>query len=54
MYGFIIPEDGGKDLFVHHSAVKMEGFRKLVENQTVEFSIGEGKKGPCAENVVPV
>lgn len=51
-YGFITPDDGGKDLFVHHSAIQMEGFRKLEEGQKVEFEIGEGQKDPCATNVV--
>ena len=51
-YGFITPDDGGKDLFVHHSAIQMEGFRKLEEGQKVEFEVGEGQKGPCATNVV--
>lgn len=50
-YGFITPEGGGKDLFVHHSAIQMEGFRKLDEGQKVSFNIGEGKKGPCAVDV---
>jgi len=53
-YGFITPDDGGKDLFVHHSEVKMEGFRKLAEGQAVSFDVGQGKKGPCATNVVPL
>jgi CspA family cold shock protein len=51
LYGFITPEGGGKDLFVHHSAIQMEGFRKLDEGQKVSFNIGEGKKGPCAVDV---
>ena len=50
-YGFLTPDDGGKDLFVHHSAIQMEGFRKLEEGQKVTFEMGEGKKGPCAINV---
>jgi len=53
-YGFITPDDGGKDLFVHHSAIKMAGFRKLEENQAVKYEVGEGKKGPCATDVEPV
>ena len=52
-YGFITPDDGGDDLFVHHSEIKTEGYATLDENQKVEFEIGEGKKGPCATNVTP-
>ncbi len=52
-YGFIAPDDGGDDLFVHHSEIKTSGFATLEEGQKVEFEIGEGKKGPCATNVVP-
>ena len=52
-FGFITPDDGGKDLFVHHSEVKTEGYSTLDEGQKVEFEIGEGKKGPCATNVIP-
>ena len=52
-YGFITPDDGGADLFVHHSEVKMSGYASLNEGQKVEFEVGEGKKGPCAVNVVP-
>ena len=51
-YGFITPEDGSADLFVHHSAIQGGGFRTLAENDTVEFEVGEGPKGPRAENVV--
>ena len=51
-YGFIKPEDGSKDCFVHHSAIKAEGFRTLVEGDRVEFDVVEGQKGPAAENVV--
>ncbi len=53
-YGFITPDDGGKDLFVHHSDVKTSGYATLDEGQKVEFDIGEGQKGPCAKNVVPI
>jgi CspA family cold shock protein len=53
-FGFITPEDGGDDLFVHHSEIKTEGYATLDENQKVTFDVGEGKKGPCANNVVPV
>jgi len=52
-YGFISPDDGSKDLFVHHSEIKTEGYASLEEGQTVEFEVGEGKKGPCATNVIP-
>ena len=52
-FGFITPEDGGDDLFVHHSEIKVEGYATLEEDQTVEFEVGEGKKGPCATNVRP-
>jgi len=52
-YGFIVPDEGGDDLFVHHSEIKTEGFASLNEGQKVEFEIGQGKKGPCATNVIP-
>ena len=50
-YGFITPDDGGKDCFVHFSAIQGGGFRKLDEGQKVEFEVGQGQKGPQAENV---
>jgi cold shock protein len=53
-YGFIAPEDGGKDLFVHHSNIAGEGFKSLAENDKVEFEAREGAKGPEATNVVVV
>lgn len=53
-FGFIAPDDGGKDLFVHHSEIKTGGFATLDEGQSVEFEVGQGQKGPCANNVVPV
>jgi CspA family cold shock protein len=52
-FGFITPDDGGDDLFVHHSEIKTEGYATLDENQKVTYEVGEGKKGPCANNVVP-
>ncbi len=52
-FGFIVPDDGGEDLFVHHSEVKSQGYATLAEGQAVEYEVGEGKKGPCAVNVIP-
>ena len=51
-FGFITPDDGGKDLFVHHSEIKSDGYATLNDGQKVEFEVGEGQKGPCATNVV--
>ena len=53
-YGFITPDDGSKDVFVHHSAIVMQGFKTLAEGQAVEFDVVQGQKGPAAENVRPV
>ena len=50
-FGFITPDDGGKDCFVHHSAIQAQGFRTLSEGDKVEFEITQGQKGPAAENV---
>jgi len=52
-YGFIAPEDGGKDLFVHHSNIAGDGFKSLTEGAKVEYESREGQKGPEAINVVP-
>ncbi len=51
-FGFITPEDGSKDLFVHHTAIQGEGFKTLSEGQRVSFEIGQSAKGPRAANVV--
>jgi len=53
-FGFIAPEDGGEDVFVHFSSIKAEGFKSLDEGQAVEFEIGDGPKGKQALNVHPV
>ncbi len=53
-FGFISPEDGGKDVFVHFSAIQAEGFKVLAEGQAVTFNLEDGPKGPQASNVVAV
>jgi CspA family cold shock protein len=53
-FGFITPEGGAKDCFVHHTAISSEGFRSLAEGDKVEFDVVQGAKGPAAENVVKV
>lgn len=52
-FGFIVPDDGTEDVFVHHSKIDAKGFRTLKEGQKVEYEIGQGKKGPEASNVRP-
>jgi CspA family cold shock protein len=52
-FGFITPDEGGYDLFVRYSEIKIDGYASLKDGQKVEFEIGEGKKGPCATTVVP-
>jgi CspA family cold shock protein len=53
-FGFITPEDGSKDCFVHHSAIQGSGFKSLVEGDRVEFDVVQGAKGPAAENVAKI
>ncbi|WP_169695251.1 cold-shock protein [Rhodococcus opacus] len=53
-FGFIKPDDGGADLFVHFSEIAGSGFKSLEENQRVEFEVGQGQKGPQAQNVRPL
>jgi CspA family cold shock protein len=53
-YGFIAPDEGSKDVFVHHSSIAGEGFKTLAEGAKVEFETREGQKGPEATNVVTV
>ncbi|MEX0868678.1 MAG: cold-shock protein [Nitriliruptoraceae bacterium] len=52
-FGFIAPADGGEDLFVHFSAIQMQGYKSLEEGQQVTFEVGQGQKGPQAQNVMP-
>jgi CspA family cold shock protein len=51
-FGFITPDNGEKDCFVHHSAIQAQGFKSLAEGDKVEFDVVQGQKGPAAENVV--
>jgi CspA family cold shock protein len=53
-YGFIAPDDGTADVFVHHSAIEADGYRSLQDNQRVEYDVTQGTKGPQAEHVRPV
>ena len=52
-YGFIVPQDGGEDVFVHHSNIEGTGFKTLAEGQTVKFKLEEGQKGMSATHVQP-
>ena len=53
-YGFITPEDGGKDLFVHHSGINGNGFKTLADGARVSYDAEQGPKGPNATNVTPL
>ena len=53
-FGFIEPSTGGKDLFVHMSEIRMDGFKSLKEGATVDYTEGSSEKGPCATNVLPL
>ena len=53
-FGFITPSDGGKDVFVHHTAIQGKGFKSLTEGQQVKFEVQQGPKGPSAANVQPL
>ena len=53
-FGFLMRDDGEKDVFCHHSAIQGEGFKSLVEGARVEFDVRQGDKGPAAENVLQV
>ena len=50
-YGFITPQDGSKDLFVHHTSLQMDGFKTLNEDQQVSYEVGDSDRGPVATNV---
>ncbi|KOY58794.1 cold-shock protein [Streptomyces sp. XY332] len=51
-FGFISPDGGGQDLFVHYSEIQGQGFKELQEGQRVQFEVGQGQKGPQAQNIV--
>lgn len=52
-FGFITPDNGGKDVFVHHTAIQMDGYKTLQDGESVEFDMVDGQKGPAAANVRP-
>ncbi len=53
-FGFVAPDEGGADVFVHYTAITTDGYRTLEENQKVEFDVTQSPKGPQAENVTPL
>ena len=53
-FGFIAPDDGGKDLFAHFKEIQGTGFKTLAENQRVQFEVTQGQKGPAAANIRPL
>jgi cold shock CspA family protein len=53
-FGFITPDDGGKDLFAHHTSIQGSGYKSLKEGQKVSFDVTQGQKGPAAANVKPL
>ena len=53
-FGFIAQDDGGADVFAHHTAIDSDGFRSLQENQRVEFDVAQGPKGPQAVHIRPL
>ena len=52
-FGFITPDDGGKDVFVHHSDIKMDGYKSLRPGQRVKYEVSQEARGPKASNVTP-
>lgn len=53
-FGFIAPDDGGKDLFAHHTSIQMDGYKSLKDAQKVSFEVTQGPKGPAASNIRPL
>ncbi len=51
-YGFILPDDGGKELFAHYSEIRSDGYKALQQNQRVSFEVGQGPKGPSAKQIM--